>query len=500
MQAGARRPVIHFTGAEHYPASPHHPPEHYPELGELASEIDPENLVYPGVRRLLMTLGYDAQRRGTPQWSPLSDLVAPGGVVVLKPNFVRHYNEDPLEDLTSVVTHPSLLRPLIDYALKAVGESGRVIIADAPQYDCDVERLLEANQLPELLAWYQDAFSMRVEFRDLRVQFGTHENGVVTERRELPGDPEGYEAVDLGDASEFTALSAHHLRLLRGADYDEQVTSAHHSRERNEYLVAKTVLSADLVINCPKIKTHKKSGVTLSMKNLIGINGDKNWLPHYRAGFESKGGDEFPRPDAYSRFRRAGGEIARRLLKRGIGGAVFKRIRAAENAAGLGERSRAGNWYGNDTIWRTCLDLNKIFYLGDEKGALGAGAPHRRTLNVYDGIIAGEGRGPMGPHARPIGLLAACEDGGAIDVVLTWIMGFDWRRIPLLVHALEDLRGGVRISDFRGDPEQLRVAWIDAEGERELKLSEIDLDLHFEPHPGWAGQIERERSVATCAS
>jgi len=119
------------------------------------------------------------------------------------------------------------------------------------------------------------------------------------------------------------------------------------------------------------------------MKNLIGVNGDKNWLPHYRAGFQAEGGDEFPRPDAYSRMRRFGAEIARRLLKRGVGGPVLRRLRAAENAAGLGGRARNGNWWGNDTIWRTTIDLNKVVYLGDRRGVLGT--PGRRVLNVYDG-------------------------------------------------------------------------------------------------------------------
>ena len=87
-----------------------------------------------------------------------------------------------------------------------------------------------------------------------------------------------------------------------------------------------------------------------------------------------------------------------------------------EESVGLGARTRNGNWHGNDTIWRTCLDLNKIFYLGDRSGALGA--PSRRVLNVYDGIVAGEGDGPMGPRARPLGLVAAGE-GPEVDYVLT---------------------------------------------------------------------------------
>jgi uncharacterized protein (DUF362 family) len=492
-------PVVHFTDQTDYGVPlPYHPPERYPELAFLGQATCPGNRVYAGVRKMLRALGYDKERLGTPDWSPLSDLVRPGERVVLKPNFVRHYSENPEGTLESVVTHPSVLRPLLDYALKAVGPSGSVLVADAPQYDCEIETLLERIHLPELLAWYRKEAGRDVEWRDLRVQFGRHENGIVLERRDLPGDPEGYETVDLGPASRFAELPAAPLRVLRGADYDEEVTIRHHSNGRNEYLVSKTLLNADLVLNVAKVKTHKKSGITLSMKNLIGINGDKNWLPHYRAGFPSKGGDEFPAADAYSRFRGFGGDLARRLLKRGIGRAVFRRIRALENAAGLGERSRAGNWHGNDTIWRTILDLNRILYLGDRSGAPGRAG--RRVLNVYDGIVAGEGPGPMGPDARRVGLLAAGEDPGAADVVVAWILGFDWRRIPVLAHSVGE-ETDLRITGFRGDPAALPVIWIDEQGVRETRLSEIDLDLRFEPHPGWRGHVERERGErVACAS
>src|SRR5690606_39626565 len=135
-------------------------------------------------------------------WSPLSDLVPRGGRVVLKPNFVRHYHERG-GDLATVVTHLSVLRPLIDYALLAVGPEGSVVVADAPQYDCDIEVLLAATRLPELIAWYRDAVGARVEWRDLRVEFGRQEHGVQIEKHRLAGDPEGYVAVDVGSAGGF---------------------------------------------------------------------------------------------------------------------------------------------------------------------------------------------------------------------------------------------------------------------------------------------------------
>ena len=487
-------PVLHFAGQSDYDVPlPYHPPERYPELEFLGGATEPRNQIYAGVRRVLWAAGYDGERFGSREWSPLSDLVAPGGTVVLKPNFVRHFNETHGESVEAVVTQPAVLRPLIDYAWKAVGPRGCVVVADAPQYDCDIEILLRKLRLAEFLGWYRE-IDREVPWYDLRVEFGRHDYGVQVEKTPLAGDPRGYLAVDLGAASEFHHVPAAQLRLLRGADYDEEVTIEHHSGGRNEYLVSKTVLDADLVINVPKIKTHKKAGVTLSMKNLIGINGDKNWLPHYRAGFASGGGDEFPKPDAYARMRALGGEWARRMLKRGIGAPVLRRLRAAEEASGLGRRTRSGNWWGNDTIWRTCLDLNKIFYHADRSGRLGA--TQRRVLNVYDGIIAGEGQGPMGPDPRRLGLLAACEDGGCADVVLTWIMGFDWRKIPLLRRAVEDLEGGVRITSFRGDPSDLRVRWIDDAGDRTIRFSEIDTNLGFAAHSGWRGRIEREPPAA----
>ena len=493
-----RRSAIAWIEPRRYGVPPFHPPERYPELGFLPGATDPDNAVYAGVRSLLAGLGYDAQRFGTAAWSPLSDLVRPGGKVVLKPNYVRHYHERG-GSIDVVVTHAAVLRPLLDYAWKAVGPEGQVVIADAPQYDCDVDALLAATRLPELLAWYAEAVGPRVAWRDLRVQFGRQERGVVVERRALAGDPEGYEAVDLGAASEFAGMAAAEVALLRGADYDEEVTIRHHSGGRNEYKVARTILGADLVINVPKVKTHKKTGVTLSMKNLIGINGDKNWLPHYRAGFAVGGGDEFPTPDLYARLRRMGGEMARRMLKRGIGGAMFRRLRSIEDATGLGERARNGNWFGNDTIWRTTIDLNKILYCGDAQGRV-EGPPARRVLNVYDGVVAGEGDGPMAPTPRAEGLLAAGEDGVATDVVVAWLMGFEWRRIPVLVHALGPLAGGVRITAMGGDPSAWPVVWIDANGTRETRLAGLSTNLRFEAHPGWKGTIERPQDPIACAS
>ena len=110
------------------------------------------------------------------------------------------------------------------------------------------------------------------------------------------------------------------------------------------------------------------------------------------------------------------------------------------------------------------------------------------------------GEAPWARTPRELGLLAMSEDGGAADVVLSWIMGFDWRRIPVLRNAFGELAGDLPISQFRGDPAELPVLWLEGEGSQELRFADIDLNLRFQAHPGWEGRIERENPEAQCAS
>ena len=109
--------------------------------------------------------------------------------------------------------------------------------------------------------------------------------------------------------------------------------SDRHVDGRNEYLLSATVLSADLVVNLPKLKTHKKTGVSLALKNLVGINGDKNWLPHHCAGSVAQGGDEFPGARLVDRLRSRATDLARRRLRHGSGTGLFRLARRLENAA-----------------------------------------------------------------------------------------------------------------------------------------------------------------------
>src|SRR5439155_6247478 len=94
------------------------------------------------------------------------------------------------------------------------------------------------------------------------------------------------------------------------------------------------------------------------------------------------------------------------------------------------------NWWGNDTIWRMVVDLNKILRFANLDGSLREGPP-KRYLSIVDGVLAGEGNGPMAPDPKPAGLLAAGFNPAAVDWVCARLMGFDPDRIP---HIRESFR------------------------------------------------------------
>jgi len=418
---------------------------------------------------------------------------------VLKPNFIRHWNPCPTGTLASLVTHGAILRAVADYAWLAAGASGSVAIAEAPQHDCDFGEVARFAGLGPLVDHYRAALGRELEVVDLRRECVRYADGVIVERRALPGDPAGYRMVDLGSRSAFAGSGLDPARF-RGADYDPGPTSDHHSGGRHEYLLSETVLSCDLVVNLPKLKTHKKTGVTLALKNLVGINGDKNLLPHHCVGGVEDGGDEFPGGGALDRWRSRATEVARKLLARGIGEGLVRAVRRAEDRARGAAFIRSGNWHGNRTTWRMCLDLNRALYYSDARGShFEAVAPVRNVLTVLDAVVAGEGEGPLAPSDRPLGCVLASLDPVALDLAAVRLMGFDAARIPKIAEALRG-RGPLPVTSVSA-PEDVRVGVFD-EGDsapRTLGLGAVSADARFAPHPGWRGFIEAEREAGEAA-
>jgi hypothetical protein len=245
------------------------------------------------------------------------------------------------------------------------------------------------------------------------------------------------------------------------------------------------------VVNLPKLKTHKKTGVTLALKNLVGINGDKNWLPHHSLGATEDGGDEFPDRRLVDRLRSRATEVARPLLARGRMLGLFQLARRVESAARGDQFIRSGNWYGNRTTWRMCCDLNRCLYYSDREGLhLDAPAPVRTVLTVIDGIVAGEGEGPLAPVDVALGVVLAGTDPVAVDLAAVRLMGFDEARLAKLRGPMED--AGPRITAVRS-PSDVRVGEV-ARGTARVvdrTLDEIGWERPFVPHAGWVGHVER---------
>ena len=485
-----RSEVAVAAGASHYgDVAPYAPGELYPEYPFAGSTLSTRpNPAYAGVRQALSLLGLDADHLHTPAWNPLREVVKPGDTVVLKPNFVRNFRETHPDHGNCIVTHGAILRAVADYVYLALRGEGRLIIADAPQNDADFTALREIAGLDAIQEFYRTHAGFELEVYDLRPECACKIDGVIVGHEPLPGDPAGYVKVNLGKHSAFMAVN-HLCHLLYGAEYDMGELHRHQHDDVHEYLISKTILDADCVISVPKLKTHKKVALTVNLKNLVGINGNKNWLPHHREGTPSQGGDQFADDGMKRRLERSAVAGFKRWFQKlgplrpvvaGPVKALGKRVFGDTNNGTI----RSGNWYGNDTTWRMVADLNRILFYADREGRV-HDEPVRRFFSVVDGIVGGEGNGPLDPTPRKSECVLAGFNPVAVDLVCARLMGFDSRRIPMLQHALED--HPLALAGFAATDVDVRSNCVEFNG----KLTAIEGPAFaFLPHFGWEGHVE----------
>ena len=455
--------------------------------GEFVSDSS-TNAVYDNFRKLLIDMGLDKNHVGTQEWNPFADFIKKGERVVIKPNLVLHHNRM-ADDIDAVVTNAVLLRPIIDYALKALDGTGELIVADAPHGDADFESVVRQNGLRKLIDWYHEK-GYPVDLRDLRKYYYPHgfSNSIMTERE---GDVDDYVLVQLkSNESYLDGLS--HLERLYGSDYDRSFIVEQHKNNVHKYLISGTVLKADVIISVPKLKTHKKTGVTINLKNLVGINGNKNYLAHYRVGTPRQGGDEYP--DTKNVLLRIHYAIERfskdHLLARNTrwGRIVYGVFLRYPSASLLVLYKRLfhkyppvmGNWYGNDTCWRMCLDLNYILRFSDKEGQV-HNTPQRKYFCVVDGIVGGEEDGPMDPTPKFTGLLAIGNNPYYTDYVCVHAMGFDPEKMKLYSESFTKKN----LKDMNYDTMDVSVNIDD------LPIPYKEVNLHFKAQAGWKGHIEK---------
>ena len=222
------------------------------------------------------------------------------------------------------------------------------------------------------------------------------------------------------------------------------------------------------------------------LKNLVGINGDKNWLPHHTEGSPADGGDEYPDARLINRLETAVKNVGRKvaLTLPGVGNWLYRKARnTGKQVLGDSETTiRNGNWHGNDTCWRMVLDLNRCLLFGTMDGAMREANAPKPYLGIVDGIIGGEGDGPLCPAAVPSGVLIAGDDPAAIDAVACRLMGFDPSAVPLVREAFATPhRWPIAATPL------IEVRVRDGRVGTEIALNEVQPAIPggFRPHFGW---------------
>lgn len=274
-----------------------------------------------------------------------------------------------------------------------------------------------------------------------------------------------------------------------GADYDYDAVNRHHNGTTQEYLLCATPIKGDVIISLQKLKTHKKTRVTLSVKNFVGINVNKNWLPHYTFGSPLSGCYEYPDTSFKRKVETVGSKIVKKLAfyVPFIGPKIARIIRnKGIQVFGSGTTTiRSGNWYGNDTTWRMTLDINRCLLYVNIDGSLRSDNP-KRYYSVIDGQIGMEGAGPMQGDPKECGIFISGSDPASVDMVAVTIMGFDWKKLPVVREIFSLKKIPVSNVDIR------TIQVISELYDWEDSFDELKTKKHYDfiAHFGWRGHIE----------
>lgn len=399
------------------------PSEWYPEYA-FSHISTTKNIVYGALRESFLEMGYDRENYGKSSWNPLGRFIKKGDNVLIKPNMVLHENHMKESGMDCLVTSPSLVRAVADYCLIALQGTGKVTIADAPVQSCNFKQLLNNSGYKEVKEFYEKQ-GVDITIEDLRESNTASTNGVE---------------VFLDSCSKFAELPKERLEALRVTNYNPEEMIKHHNGSRNSYYIAKKVLEADVIINMPKPKTHRKAGVTAALKNMVGINANKAWLPHHSIETVTVRGDAYK---GRNLFKSWSNELLDSINKREYG--TFQKKMRNIFILNLNRLGKViyqdpvfeGNWYGNDTIWRTVVDLNHLVLCADSGGKVQK-RPQRTIFNIADMVICGEGEGPLMPNPKVLGVIAFAENAVAMDIAVASLMGINYQKIPSIYHSMEE--------------------------------------------------------------
>ncbi len=456
-----RKVVAYKTSTSDYPTEePFNPSFNYPEYP--FEELSESNEIYNAVREIFRMLDLDKDRYNSSEWNPLGDLIKPGDKVTIKATLTNDINlsgDSPL----AVITHGSVIRPLIDYSMLA--KPSEIVICDGPIPRTSFEKVSELTGLGETINFFNHTKNgTLVKYVDLRDEVENPKDVRIT--RQI-GDPKGYVEVDLGKDSELVGIADDHKSFGSVTSILERRSepARYHNSERNVYSISKSLLDADVVIIVSKLKSHRKVGCTLGLKTAVGIDNKKYRLPHYRSGIDDMPHD-FINKQIIRNYRKVKYSLATKFNYKCEGPIVD------------------GNWFGNNTVWRIAVDLNRILFYADKEGVMHR-KPQRKIFTVIDGIIGGDKFGPLAPREKKVGLIIAGSDLVAVDAIASTLMGFDYKTMPLIRNAFN--ANGKPISFVK--PEEITVLSNKDRFKKGLNLKQKE-SFQFKPTCGWKNHIE----------
>jgi uncharacterized protein (DUF362 family) len=405
--------------------------------------------------------------------APLADIIPPGGSVLLKPNWVLDYNKSGAT-MDCMVTHPMFILAVLAEAVEA--RAGKVIIADAPIQNANFEALAPASWRAQAAAI---ASPVPCEILDFRNTIATRGESQMRTQSGLR-DPSRFVEFDLGVDSLLEPISTAENKF-RNTNYDPDEMAKVQAPGMHRFLLCKEPFEADVILNLPKLKTHGKGGVTAALKNLVGMNGDKNYLPHHRVGGSALGGDCYEGLKPFKRLAERLLDAANRRINRP---GYVTAVRGSELANRVHGGDLEGKWWGNDTTWRMVLDLNRILLYGDTNGVM-HDVQQRRVFSITDAIVAGQRNGPLAPEPIDLGVVSFAANSAHADAAHLALMKFVPERIPLVREAFGAMRypvAGAALRDTR--------IWC-AGAAYDLDSAGDRFGREFRAADGWFGRVER---------
>lgn len=387
--------------------------------------------------------------------------------LMLKPNWVKH-SANELDEIC-LRTNDNFLIALLEIILNFNPKS--ILIGDAPIQGCHWEKVVTQN-LVKRIEKLSQKYNVPVRIKDFRrVIFNPNKNNPTIDRNPLID----YVIFDLGKESYLEPITNPTKNLFRVTDYNPDRLAESHSLGVHKYCITKELFDADIIISLPKIKTHQKTGITAALKNLVGVNGDKDFLPHHRFGGVENGGDCYPGNNLFRKCAEYSLDFANRhqgekkyLIARKLTSILWL-LSMPQKVHHLGAA-----WHGNDTTWRMVLDLNKIAIFGNVDGTIST-LPQRQLFSLCDGIIGGQGDGPLRPEPLALGVISFSNHSGMNDTVMATLMGFESNKIAML-HELE--------KSIQTD--NISLSW----NGKLITISElINFSVKAKASPGWDGYL-----------